>query len=293
MFILTSFVSSTVPYSVIVLSSVWLGALSELFIFLSCQQSYSVIVLPSVWWRVLLELFIFLLCHQQALTQWGFVKAVCPYFFCFINRLLLIFSYCLVCLVRGFVKGVHPLVSSACSYSVIVLSSVWWGTLSRLFIFLFHQQVLTQLLSCLLFAEGLCQGCSSSCFINRFLFSYCLVVWWGALLWLFIFLFQQQALFQLLSCLLFGQGPCQGCSSCQPRGTWSHSCQAAWPGSGWTPWTCSETQSSSSKTASCSLPIWVCLRWESSQRGWSEMRGQCPAFIHHFLPKELHINRYG
>ena len=269
MFILTSFVLSTVPYLVIVLSSVWLGALSRLFIhisFVSSTVSYSVIVLSSVLWRVLLELFIFLLCHQQALTQWGFVKAVCPYFFCFINKLLLIFNYCLV---------------------------VWWGVLLRLFILFFHQHVLIQLLSCLLFGEGLCQGCSSSCFINRFLFSYCLVVWWGALLWLFIFLFQQQALIQLLSCLLFGQGPCQGCSSCQPRGTWSHSCQAAWPGSGWTPWTCSETQSSSSKTASCSLPIWVCLRWESSQRGWSEMRGQCPAFIHHFLPKELHISRYG
>ena len=65
---------------------------------------------------------------------------------CFSSRLL--FSYCLLfCSVRDFVKAVHLLVSSTGSYSVIVLS----------------------------FGEGLCYGCSSSCFSSRLLFSYCLV----------------------------------------------------------------------------------------------------------------------
>ena len=52
-------------------------------------------------------------------------------------------------LVRGFAMVVHLLVSAAGSYSVIVLSSVWPGALSRLFILSAQRNLITQLPGCM------------------------------------------------------------------------------------------------------------------------------------------------
>ena len=223
MFILTSFISSTVSYSVIVLSSVLLGALLRMFIltsFVSSTVPYSVIVLSSVWLGALLRLFILTSFVLSAVSYSvivfclvrGFVRAVHLSFVSSTGSywyLVIVWSVS----VRGFVKVVHHLVSSAGSYSVIVLQ-----------VFCLDKGSVGAVLP------------SFSCFSSRLLFTYCLVfclvrgfvkdvhslvssagsysvivlssVWWGALLRMFILLFHQQALIQLLSCLLFGEVLC-------------------------------------------------------------------------------------
>ena len=84
-----------------------------------------------------------------------FVKDVHPYFFCFVNSPLL--GYCLVfCLVRCFVKAVHPYL--ICFVNSLLFSYCLVFCLVKGFVRAVHLSFVSSTGS---YSVGLCQGCLS------------------------------------------------------------------------------------------------------------------------------------